>query len=218
MRGLIGIVLLLMAFALGMMVERLWLGASPQIIYTVPQEQSVIAADVHTQGKSQQSSVQTAFEQPQIAAQIETLNSTIARLNEQNLKLKQQLLDAQQQTDKPGAIQVANGDLSTVLSQQYQQETRDALWADELELLINDFLYLNDLSHILVLQSYGCKSTVCQMELVPNGSSDEFDETNWRVVSKKLFEQSWFKRFTISTSSSNNERMQIYLSTQEVKD
>ncbi|WP_105169163.1 hypothetical protein [Pseudoalteromonas sp. T1lg23B] len=217
MRGLIGIVLFLIAFALGIMVERLWLAAPPVSIHTAAEKQSVIAPDVQTRDNPQPQPLQTTSEQPEIALQIEALNSTIAQLNEQNFELQQQLSFMRQQKDS-AAVQVPNSDLNTQLSQQYQQESRDALWADDQELQINDFLYQNDLSHMVALQSYGCKSTVCQIELVPAGNIQEFDASYWREVSEKLFAQPWFKRFTISTSTSTDQRMQIFLSTQEVKD
>ncbi|WP_139158743.1 hypothetical protein [Pseudoalteromonas sp. JW3] len=211
MRGFIGLILLLFAFAMGIMVERLWLAAPPTVI----ENQGI--ATTHPQMPKERRYMPIPSPSDKPGPQIESANSTIEQLQAQNRQLQQQLLVAQQQTSAP-AIQLANGDLSAVLSQQYQQEARDGLWADELELLINDFLYQSDLSHLVSLYSYGCKTTVCQVELVPSVPVDEFDEANWRAVSKKLFEQSWFKRFTMSTSSSTSERMQIYLSTQQVVD
>ncbi|BBN82656.1 hypothetical protein PA25_26410 [Pseudoalteromonas sp. A25] len=221
MRGLAVLILMLLAFALGVMVERLWLSDKP-VHYSyaeaiVPDAKSKQAVPQNALPQAQSDSPPQQAEQSFITEQLAQARSDISRLEQENAQLQQRLNESKQATETP-PIRVPNGDLNSMLAQQYQQESRDAIWADELELQINDFLYQNDLSHIVKLQEYGCKSTVCQMKLAPQGSAKDFDDTQWRIVSEKLFSQPWFKRFTMSTSTSTQDKMVIHLSKQQVYD
>ncbi|MBD1581801.1 hypothetical protein [Pseudoalteromonas sp. S16_S37] len=221
MRGLVVIILMLLAFALGIIVERLWLSAQP-VTYNASRPSDLNPEKEQVVQHSEQPLVQLnaplkVHEQSTITNQLTLAQQQISRLEAENEQLQQRLLQDKQASELP-PVAVPNGDLNAMLEQQYQQQSRDAVWADEIELQMNDFLYQSDLSHLVKLQEYGCKSTVCQMKLVPQGDAKDFDEDLWRVVSEKLFSQTWFKRFTMSTSTSTQDKMVVHLSKQQVYD
>ncbi|NOU51552.1 hypothetical protein HG263_13535 [Pseudoalteromonas sp. JBTF-M23] len=222
MRGLVVIIVMLLAFALGIIVERLWLSEQLVAAYNFSRSADLKIVKENTIEQSAQSQVQLnaipqQHQQSSVVEQLTQARLEISRLEAENEQLQQRLYEHKQSTQLP-PVNVPNGDLKSMLAQQYQQESRDAVWADEVELQINDFLYQNDLSHLVKLQEYGCKSTVCQMELVPQGDAKDFDEALWRKVSEKLFSQTWFKRFTMSTSTSTQDKMVVHLSKQQVYD
>ncbi|CAH9056505.1 hypothetical protein PSECIP111951_01475 [Pseudoalteromonas holothuriae] len=216
MRGLGVLILMMLAFATGVITERVWLAEKPFLQTVLEAKIPIKSSDLRAQNTPQAEAEPRAVNLPKVTnLSTDIQQNTITRLQNENEQLRQQLSNSIEQS---GPAPVPNSDLNTLLTQQYKQESRDPLWADELELQLNDFLYQNDLSHVVSLQAYGCKSTVCQMKLAPHGNVQDFDEAQWRVVSEKLFAQSWFKLFTMSTSTSTKEHMVIHLSMQQVYD
>jgi hypothetical protein len=219
MRGLALLILVLLAFACGIIAERLWLSASfnePQVIVQSQPPHALSLPSQISYAEEGSRAPETSNKGGAVEDIVSALQQNLARLELENLKLKQQL-EAQNNPLEPD-LNLPNTDLNSLLTHQYEQEEVRAPWADEVELQIADFLYQNNFSHLVELRHYGCKQTVCKVEIVPLENAENFDHSTWELIRSKVFKQSWYKYFSVATSSSNDERMVMLLSTRQAKD
>jgi hypothetical protein len=138
------------------------------------------------------------------------LDDSLISLQEENKALKQALIDAE------NSVSVPNSDMNSFLAGHFEQEERLSDWADELELNIQDFIFVADFQDVISIESVECKTTVCQVIFKPQDQNN-FDERYWKSITHKIYEQSWFRRFTLSSTATNKNTMTVYLSNRIVQ-
>ncbi|TMP36750.1 hypothetical protein [Pseudoalteromonas rubra] len=110
----------------------------------------------------------------------------------------------------------SSGNINRQLADIFQTESRDPVWADELELQLGDFLYTSDLSTYFTYASYGCKRHVCQLSFVPR--SEDIDAMQWQRLNDSLFNSPWIKQFKVSSAQQTAQGMLVHFSTKSMRE
>ncbi|AZZ99476.1 hypothetical protein [Pseudoalteromonas sp. R3] len=161
--------------------------------------------------------------QAQLASPSEPAGGTeLVALQQQVLQLQQELEQVQshtslqpeqpEQQQRPGS----SGNINRQLADIFETESRDPVWADELELQLGDFLYTSDLSTYFTYASYGCKRHVCQLSFVPR--SEDIDAMQWQRLNDSLFNSPWIKQFKISSAQQTAQGMLVHFSTKSMRE
>ncbi|WP_194441778.1 hypothetical protein [Pseudoalteromonas simplex] len=101
-------------------------------------------------------------------------------------------------------------DLYTLL----EEQSRDEAWAYQVETAMSDFLIMADLPVQPQLSVSTCKSSVCQFKLLQPEGVDDLPSHYWRNMTDKMMEQSWWKQFKFTSTTSSDDSLTIIASTQ----
>ncbi|MFY8285571.1 hypothetical protein AAEU31_18910 [Pseudoalteromonas sp. SSMSWG5] len=99
-------------------------------------------------------------------------------------------------------------DLYTLL----EEQSRDEAWAYQIETAMSDFLIMTDLPVQPELSISRCKSSVCQFKLLQPEGVDELPSHYWRNMTDKMVEQSWWKQFKFTSTTSSDDSLTIIAS------
>ncbi len=95
-----------------------------------------------------------------------------------------------------------------------EEQSRDEAWAYQVETAMSDFLIMADLPVQPQLSVSSCKSSVCQFKLLQPEGSDDLPSHYWRNLTDKMMEQSWWKQFKFTSTTSSDDSLTIIASTQ----
>lgn len=95
-----------------------------------------------------------------------------------------------------------------------EEQSRDEAWAYQVETAMSDFLITADLPVQPQLSVSSCKSSVCQFKLLQPEGSDDLPSHYWRNMTDKMMEQSWWKQFKFTSTTSSDDSLTIIASTQ----
>ncbi|GGE88863.1 hypothetical protein [Pseudoalteromonas gelatinilytica] len=95
-----------------------------------------------------------------------------------------------------------------------EEQSRDEAWAYQMETAMSDFLIMADLPVQPQLSVSSCKSSVCQFKLLQPEGSDDLPSHYWRNMTDKMMEQSWWKQFKFTSTTSSDDSLTIIASTQ----
>ncbi|WP_462146808.1 hypothetical protein [Pseudoalteromonas gelatinilytica] len=95
-----------------------------------------------------------------------------------------------------------------------EEQSRDEAWAYQVETAMSDFLIMADLPVQPQLSVSSCKSSVCQFKLLQPEGSDNLPSHYWRNMTDKMMEQSWWKQFKFTSTTSSDDSLTIIASTQ----
>ena len=95
-----------------------------------------------------------------------------------------------------------------------EEQSRDEAWAYQVETAMSDFLIMADLPVQPQLSVSSCKSSVCQFKLLQPEGSDDLPSHYWRNMTDKMMEQSWWKQFKFTSTTSSDDSLTIIASTQ----
>ncbi|MCO7249146.1 hypothetical protein [Pseudoalteromonas sp. Ps84H-4] len=101
-------------------------------------------------------------------------------------------------------------DLYTLL----EEQSRDEAWAYQIETAMSDFLIMADLPVQPEMSISRCKSSVCQFKLLQPEGVDELPSHYWRNMTDKMVEQSWWKQFKFTSTTSSDDSLTIIASTE----
>ena len=101
-------------------------------------------------------------------------------------------------------------DLYTLL----EEQSRDEAWAYQIETAMSDFLIMADLPVHPEMSISRCKSSVCQFKLLQPEGVDELPSHYWRNMTDKMVEQSWWKQFKFTSTTSSDDSLTIIASTE----
>lgn len=101
-------------------------------------------------------------------------------------------------------------DLYTLL----EEQPRDEAWAYQIETAMRDFLIMADLPVQPEMSISRCKSSVCQFKLLQPEGVDELPSHYWRNMTDKMVEQSWWKQFKFTSTTSSDDSLTIIASTE----
>ncbi|KID55202.1 hypothetical protein JF50_25775 [Pseudoalteromonas luteoviolacea] len=135
----------------------------------------------------------------------ETLLALNQRLKEDNAKLQAQL--SALQSDPSGSTPTFN--VASRLAAIFAQQRRDEVWASEVELFAEDFLYEVQLHDDITLLASQCKQHVCQLNFT---SESHAGAANWQQLHTALLRMPWMKQFKTVTAVQNKGTLQIHLS------
>ena len=86
--------------------------------------------------------------------------------------------------------------------------------AYQVETAMSDFLIMADLPALPELSISRCKSSVCQFKLLQPEDVDDLPSHYWRNMTDKMVEQSWWKQFKFTSTTSSDDSLTIIASTQ----
>ncbi|WP_462177699.1 hypothetical protein [Pseudoalteromonas gelatinilytica] len=95
-----------------------------------------------------------------------------------------------------------------------EEQSRDEAWAYQVETAMSDFLIMADLPVQPKLSVSSCKSSVCQFKLLQPEGVDDLPSHYWRNMTDKMMEQSWWKQFKFTSTTSSDDSLTIIASTQ----
>ena len=95
-----------------------------------------------------------------------------------------------------------------------EEQSRDEAWAYQVETAMSDFLIMADLPVQPQLSVSACKSSVCQFKLLQPEGVDDLPSHYWRNMTDKMMEQSWWKQFKFTSTTSSDDSLTIIASTQ----
>ena len=95
-----------------------------------------------------------------------------------------------------------------------EEQSRDEAWAYQVETAMSDFLIMADLPVQPQLSIATCKSSVCQFKLLQPEDVDDLPSYYWRNMTDKMMEQSWWKQFKFTSTTSSDDSLTIIASTQ----
>ena len=95
-----------------------------------------------------------------------------------------------------------------------EEQSRDEAWAYQVETAMSDFLIMADLPVQPELSISRCKSSVCQFKLLQPEDVDDLPSHYWRNMTDKMVEQSWWKQFKFTSTTSSDDSLTIIASTQ----
>ena len=95
-----------------------------------------------------------------------------------------------------------------------EEQSRDEAWAYQVETAMSDFLIMADLPVQPQLSVSSCKSSVCQFKLLQPEGVDDLPSHYWRNMTDKMMEQSWWKQFKFTSTTSSDDSLTIIASTQ----
>ena len=95
-----------------------------------------------------------------------------------------------------------------------EEQSRDEAWAYQVETAMSDFLIMADLPALPELSISRCKSSVCQFKLLQPEDVDDLPSHYWRNMTDKMVEQSWWKQFKFTSTTSSDDSLTIIASTQ----
>ncbi|MCG7536222.1 hypothetical protein [Pseudoalteromonas sp. OOF1S-7] len=175
-----------------------------------------------TQVDHQHSAFEATFEVPEHATAALHNSTELSALEQQVLLLQDELATAREQvraaSEPTSAVLKPNssGNINHQLADIFRTETRDPVWADELELQLGDFLYTSDLSTYFSYASYGCKRHICQLSFTPRG--EDVDTMQWQRLNDSLFNSAWIKYFKVSAAQQTARGMQVHFSTKSMRE
>ena len=95
-----------------------------------------------------------------------------------------------------------------------EEQSRDEAWAYQIETAMSDFLIMADIPVQPELSISRCKSSVCQFKLLQPEGVDELPSHYWRNMTDKMVEQSWWKQFKFTSTTSSDDSLTIIASTE----
>jgi len=173
--------------------------ASQDVIIEVSGNKSVQKSPINTTTK--------ALQQPLEKEYI----SKISALNNELSVATKQLKVAQQQLKR---TRLEGTDFAKQLDEKFDSESENTQWSFEIETALTDFLIISDLSNTAQLSYLTCKQTICKFELLADKNNEQ-GHAQWRELNDKLATTPWWQQFKITSSSSNDERIEFIVSTKE---
>ncbi|WP_217875972.1 hypothetical protein [Pseudoalteromonas shioyasakiensis] len=166
----------------------------------------------------------------QATAKAPVINKQVAEVNSDSLvadsksELEQQIAELKLQVENQQAV-IASYRLSAMPPQQInshleelytllEEQSRDEAWAYQVETAMSDFLIMADLPALPELSISRCKSSVCQFKLLQPEDVDDLPSHYWRNMTDKMVEQSWWKQFKFTSTTSSDDSLTIIASTQ----
>ena len=157
---------------------------------------------------------------PVIKKQVAEVNSVAVSKSE----LEQQVAELKLQVENQQAV-IASYRSSAIPPQQIdshldelytllEEQSRDEAWAYQVETAMSDFLIMADLPVQPQLSVSTCKSSVCQFKLLQPEDVDDLPSHYWRNMTDKMVEQSWWKQFKFTSTTSSDDSLTIIASTQ----
>ena len=145
-------------------------------------------------------------------------------IDDQISELEQQIAELKLQVENQQAV-IANYRSSAIPPQQIdshldelytllEEQSRDEAWAYQVETAMSDFLIMADLPVQPQLSVSTCKSSVCQFKLLQPEDVDDLPSHYWRNMTDKMMEQSWWKQFKFTSTTSSDDSLTIIASTQ----
>jgi len=139
-------------------------------------------------------------------------------------ELEQQIAELKLQVESQQAV-IANYRSSAIPPQQIdshleelytllEEQSRDEAWAYQVETAMSDFLIMADLPVQPELKIATCKSSVCQFKLLQPVGVDDLPSRYWRDLGDKMMEQSWWKQFKFTSSTSSDGSLTVIASTE----
>jgi hypothetical protein len=157
---------------------------------------------------------------PVIKKQVAEVNSVAVSKSE----LEQQVAELKLQVENQQAV-IASYRSSAIPPQQInshledlytllEEQSRDEAWAYQIETAMSDFLIMADLPVQPEMSISRCKSSVCQFKLLQPEGVDELPSHYWRNMTDKMVEQSWWKQFKFTSTTSSDDSLTIIASTE----
>ncbi|MEI8644678.1 hypothetical protein P4S60_03295 [Pseudoalteromonas sp. Hal040] len=158
-----------------------------------------------------------------INKEVSEVNSDVAVAPSKS-ELEQQVAELKLQVENQQAV-IASYRSSAIPPQQidshldelytlFEEQARDEAWAYQVETAMSDFLIMADLPVQPQLSVSSCKSSVCQFKLLQPEGSDDLPSHYWRNLTDKMMEQSWWKQFKFTSTTSSDDSLTIIASTQ----
>ena len=165
----------------------------------------------------------------QVTAIAPVINKQVAEVNSDSAvavsksELEQQVAELKLQVENQQAV-IASYRSSAIPPQQInshleelytllEEQSRDEAWAYQVETAMSDFLIMADLPVQPELVSQR-KSSVCQFKLLQPEDVDDLPSHYWRNMTDKMMEQSWWKQFKFTSTTSSDDSLTIIASTQ----
>ncbi|MDK1288549.1 hypothetical protein [Pseudoalteromonas umbrosa] len=126
----------------------------------------------------------------------------IQQLEQENTRLKAQL-------SNPSESSSSSYNVPNQLKNIFAHQRRDEVWASEVELFAEDFLYEASLHDDIDMLSVECKLHICQLNFA---SQSHNSSPRWQQLHKALLNMPWMKQFKTVTAVQNQGVMQIHLS------
>lgn len=166
----------------------------------------------------------------QATAKAPVINKEVAEVNsdssaaDSKSDLEQQVAELKLQVENQQAV-IASYRSSAIPPQQInshledlytllEEQSRDEAWAYQVETAMSDFLIMADLPVQPELNISRCKSSVCQFKLLQPEDVDDLPSHYWRNMTDKMVEQSWWKQFKFTSTTSSDGSLTIIASTQ----
>jgi hypothetical protein len=160
---------------------------------------------------------------PVINKQVAEVNSNSSAADSKS-ELEQQVAELKLQVENQQAV-IASYRSSAIPPQQIdshldelytllEEQSRDEAWAYQVETAMSDFLIMADLPVQPQLSVSTCKSSVCQFKLLQPEDVDDLPSHYWRNMTDKMMEQSWWKQFKFTSTTSSDDSLTIIASTQ----
>ncbi|KZN49380.1 hypothetical protein N476_19015 [Pseudoalteromonas luteoviolacea H33] len=134
--------------------------------------------------------------------ELEQLVQRNQQLEQENSRLKAQLLHPSESS--PSSYNVPNQ-----LKNIFAHQRRDEVWASEVELFAEDFLYEASLHDDVEMLSVECRQHICQLNFASQSNSTS---PRWQQLHNALLNMPWMKQFKTVTAVQNQGVMQIHLS------
>ncbi|MBH0019654.1 MULTISPECIES: hypothetical protein [unclassified Pseudoalteromonas] len=147
------------------------------------------------------------FVEQEYTQQISTLTDELA------VKTKE-LKRAEQQLKSTQLAQLDDVDFSKQLDEKFDNESENTQWSYEIETALTDFLITSNLSNSAQLSDLECKQTLCKFVIVAEQSNEQ-GHAQWRELNDKLTAMPWWQQFKLTTSSSNDEKIEFVVSIKE---
>ncbi|MEL7306717.1 MAG: hypothetical protein AAGK05_01915 [Pseudomonadota bacterium] len=160
---------------------------------------------------------------PVINKQVVEVNSDVAvapsksELEQQVAELKLQVQNQQAVIASYRSSAIPPQQIDSHLEELYtllEEQSRDEAWAYQVETAMSDFLIMADLPVQPLLSVSSCKSSVCQFKLLQPEGVDDLPSHYWRNMTDKMMEQSWWKQFKFTSTTSSDDSLTIIASTQ----
>jgi len=192
---------------------------------------SLFQSDPQQPHTYQQEFVEEQIVEQQATAIAPVINKQVAEVNSDGSaavsksELEQQVAELKLQVENQQAV-IASYRSSAIPPQQIdshlnelytllEEQARDEAWAYQVETAMSDFLIMADLPVQPQLSVSTCKSSVCQFKLVKPESVDDLPSHFWRELGDKMREQSWWKQFKFTSSTSSDGTLTVIASTEQ---
>ena len=191
---------------------------------------SLFQSDPQQPHTYQQEFVEEQIVEQQATAIAPVINKQVAEVNSDSsaavskTELEQQVAELKLQVENQQAV-IASYRSSAIPPQQIdshldelytllEEQSRDETWAYQVETAMSDFLIMADLPVQPQLSVSTCKSSVCQFKLLQPEGSDDLPSHYWRNMTDKMMEQSWWKQFKFTSTTSSDDSLTIIASTE----
>ncbi|MCF6442399.1 hypothetical protein L1077_23505 [Pseudoalteromonas luteoviolacea] len=134
--------------------------------------------------------------------ELEQLVQRNQQLEQENMRLEAQLSHSRESS--PSSYNVTNQ-----LKNIFAHQRRDDVWASEVELFAEDFLYEASLHDDVEMLSVECKLHICQLNFAAQSHTTS---SRWQQLHNALLNMPWMKQFKTVTAVQNQGVMQIHLS------